>query len=241
VFEEPPRTQGDLNFSVLGIPVRVHPMFWFVGILLGLRDGEPVGIFLWVLALFISILVHEMGHALAIRANGWYPWITLYGFGGLASYQPTRIRPWTQIGISLAGPVAGFVLAAVIVALLQISGNKWRVVGVQVIPGMMRNERLADLTFYMLYINIYWGLVNLLPIYPLDGGQIARQLFNKYGGPDGFRQSLWLSIFAAGGVAFYAGSRGDWYLAILFGYMAYNNYTLMQAYFGGGGYGGGWR
>jgi Zn-dependent protease len=243
LFGEPSRTQWDLNFTVLGIPVRVHPMFWVVSVLLGMGGGtaKPVNVLMWVVAVFISILVHEMGHAVVIRANGWQPWITLHGFGGLASYEPTRTTPWTQIGISLAGPAAGFALAAVILAILTLAGNDWFVAGMDVVPGPMENLQLWRFTFDMLFINILWGLVNLLPIYPLDGGQISRQLFNRYAGNDGLRQSLWLSILAAAGVALYAGSRHELYIALMFGYMAYNSYTILQAYFGGGGFGGGWR
>ena len=66
----------------------------------------------WVVAVFLSVLVHEMGHALAIRALGVQPWITLYGMGGLTSHRGGRLPPKTQILVSLAGPAAGFALAA---------------------------------------------------------------------------------------------------------------------------------
>ena len=71
----------------------------------------------------MSVLVHEMGHALAIRPLGVQPWITLYGMGGLTSHQGGRFRPPTQILVSLAGPVAGFALAAIVVALIKASGH----------------------------------------------------------------------------------------------------------------------
>jgi membrane protein implicated in regulation of membrane protease activity len=57
----------------------------------------------WVGACFVSILVHELGHALAARACGWEPWITLHGFGGLASYQPTYRSPQRHVLITFAG------------------------------------------------------------------------------------------------------------------------------------------
>ena len=61
---EPPRTPYDLNFSLLGIPVRIHPFFWLAGLLLGPRQGGPPAILLWIAAVFLAILVHELGHAL---------------------------------------------------------------------------------------------------------------------------------------------------------------------------------
>ncbi len=105
LFNEPSRTAYDLNFSLLGIPVRVHPFFWLVTLLLGLgANREPSFMLVWVGACFVSILVHEMGHALAAQAHGWHPWITLHGFGGLASYQPTYHSTSSQLLITLAGP-----------------------------------------------------------------------------------------------------------------------------------------
>ncbi|HWC89961.1 MAG TPA: hypothetical protein VG433_09905, partial [Pirellulales bacterium] len=106
---EPPPAPGELHFAVLGIPVRIHPLFWLMSLLLGYSgtQGEPSLLFFWVLAVLISVLVHEMGHALVIRHYGWQPRITLYGMGGLASYNAVRIDPRTHIVISLAGPLAG--------------------------------------------------------------------------------------------------------------------------------------
>ena len=84
---EPPRTPYDLNFSLFGIPVRVHPLFWLVTLLLGYElAAMPPRCLTWIIAVFSAILVHEMGHALAMRAYGFQPWITLYGMGGLTAY-----------------------------------------------------------------------------------------------------------------------------------------------------------
>ena len=110
---EPPRTQADLNFSLLGIPVRVHPLFWLVALLLGRNLGDAGSVLSWIVAVFLSILIHELGHAAVMRAYGFHPWITLYGFGGLASYDHGNAyrskgsQPLGQILICLAGPAAG--------------------------------------------------------------------------------------------------------------------------------------
>ena len=112
---EPPPTQADLHFRVFGIPVRVHPLFWIVTLFLGLAAARrPIRCetLIWVAVVFVSILVHELGHALMQRYFGGHPWITLYGFGGLASCNDCDRSPRSQILISLAGPVAGFLLAA---------------------------------------------------------------------------------------------------------------------------------
>ena len=133
LLQEPGRTQGDLNFSLLGIPVRINPWFWVTGILLGVNasDRDVSKLLIWVVALFISILWHELGHASVILAFGFRPWITLYGMGGLASYDPSRHRRLggvtanEQMMISFAGPGAGFLLAAMLVGALK-GAKGWR-------------------------------------------------------------------------------------------------------------------
>jgi stage IV sporulation protein FB len=240
---EPPRTQYDLNFSLLGIPVRVHPLFWLVALMLNYRLGDVASVLTWIAAVFLAILVHELGHALVMRAYGFRPWITLYSFGGLASYdqgQAYRSKgsgPLGQVLICLAGPVAGFLLAAVLVLGLMLAGYGFRLVfgspfGVDLDVLGLPNVRLAILLYYIFFICVFWGMINLLPIYPLDGGQIAREILLKVSPRDGIRQSLMLSILAAGAMALFGLTRQEWFIGIFFGYLAYASYTTLEAYRG---------
>jgi len=241
---EPPRTQGDLQFSLARIPVRVHPLFWLVAVLLNYRLPNFMALAMWVLAVFVGVLLHEMGHALMMRAYGFYPWITLYGMGGMASYQPgsysARGRSHlAQILISAAGPGAGFVLAALLLIGVRLSGN-----GIEIglsggIPyaATVPFRPLPVYLFlnFLLDVSIYWGLLNLLPILPLDGGHIAQEVLTAASPRDGTRQVLILSIVVGALLAAVSLLRwDDFFLALLFGYMAYGNYMALQAYSGRG-------
>ncbi len=247
-LSEPPRTAYDLHFSVLGIPVRVHPMFWAVSVLFGLSGNRQLPeMLLWVGAVFVSILVHELGHALTARSFGWEPHITLHGFGGLASYQPTYRSPASQILITAAGPGAGFAFALFIWTLLAAGGRHPQIdFNGGWMPSvdweLFRSTRLNLLVLYLLFINIFWGLVNLLPVLPLDGGNIAREVLGLMDPRDALRQSLWLSVACAAIVAILAFTRlHDPYLGIFFGYLAYNSFASLQALIGPGGGLGGFR
>ena len=88
MLAEPPPSQYDLHFSLFGFPVRVHPMFWLVTLMLGYQSGDAAAVLTWIVAVFLSILVHELGHALVMRAYGLRPWIVLHGMGGLTGYEP---------------------------------------------------------------------------------------------------------------------------------------------------------
>ena len=252
---DPPPSPRDLHFRVLGIPVRIHPWFWIVSVLLGLGGSgpaDPLQTLVWVAVMLVSIVVHELGHAFLQRRFGGNPRITLYGLGGLAICDDCDRSPRSQVLISLAGPMAGFVLAAVVALVVRATGHAigfaptsdevdWESLGIHsaVIQPMilfsvyfeplaspLANHVVADL----LQINILWGLINLLPIYPLDGGRVARELFTLNHARRGIVQSLWLSMAAAGAMAVFGLTRGSIFTALMFGYLAYANYQTLQAY-----------
>lgn len=285
-FAEPPRSPYDVYFSIFGIRVRVHPWFWLVGALLGLNARSLSGVLIWIAALFVAILVHELGHALVMRRFGLRPWITLYGMGGLASYDPSRLafsgaNTWIrQILISAAGATAGFLLAIVLITVFVVLGhqlvilvgvNTGRIVsigltgidswvnpgldfsGILLAIGGIRVEILGRFVNHLLHICLIWGLVNLLPVYPLDGGHISRELFLRFSSREGIRRSLILSTATAGLLAAVAlatvlrdarlideagGSPGSafrsasTFVAVLFGYLAYSSYATLRAYDG---------
>jgi membrane-associated protease RseP (regulator of RpoE activity) len=251
---EPPPTQADLHFRLFRFPVRVHPFFWVIALLLTLGGGPivPLAALVWVAVVFVSVLVHELGHAFMQRRYGGHPWITLYGMGGLTSCNDYDRRSTSQIIVLLAGPTAGFLMAAVVMLIILATGHH---AGLTVLPqradllalleagnipvpmplltpyfarfaSMPMNYLIIDL----LWVNVLWGMVNLLPIYPLDGGQIARELFTLGNARRGIIASLWLSIVVAGCMAAWGLSQGSIFIGLLFGYLAYTNYQTIRAY-----------
>jgi Zn-dependent protease len=240
---EPPQTHYDLNFPLLGIPVRVHPLFWLVALILGPKNESAGAVITWIMAVFASILIHELGHALAMRAYGFQPWIVLHAMGGLTGCDrryASRSKGADSLGqilISFAGPLAGFLLAAILVLALMAAGHGHNVFFAS--PWGLRpevqlpNEQIARLLNYIFFISVFWGLINLLPIYPLDGGQIAREILLRLSIGDGIRQSLLLSTFAAGAMAVFGWTAfKDLYIAMFFGYLAYSSFAALQAYSG---------
>lgn len=235
---EPAPTPYDVRFNVAGVPVRVHPFFWLMAILLkATQNPRPDIVLIWTVAVFVSILVHELGHAALIRYFGWRPHVVLYAFGGLAVYEPTWRRTWPQIAIALAGPMAGFLLAAVVVLGILLAGHAVRFDVSDIFSLPIRFELFRSLPklnlflSYMLFVNFFWGLLNLLPIYPLDGGRIAQELLRHWNPADGMRQSLIISIAAAGGMAIIMYVKlHDLWAAFMFGYLAFINYQVLDQF-----------
>jgi len=244
---EPPRTQWDLHFRLFGIPVRVHPFFWLIAALLGIGGGpELIDLFVWIAAVFVSVLVHELGHALVMRRLGYMPWITLYGMGGLAGRGnaqgrgPVSERTSREVLISAAGPGAQLAIVAVVGGGLKLAGHGVALVMLGgflplVLVAPIGSPHLTTFINYLLIVSVFWPVINLLPVYPLDGGQIARELMLKMNPWDGIRQSLILSLATAVGVAVLALLLlHDQFLALFFGYFAFSSYMMLQAHQGRG-------
>lgn len=214
-------TPYDLRFPLLGIPVRVSPWFWLMAVVLGwpyLQLGMP-SLLMWVFAVFVSILVHEFGHALTARACGYPPRVLLYQFGGLAMFSPTHnFSLGRSLLITAAGPLAGLALGgvAIVVGLVLAIRN------VPLAPG-------AEIFLtQMVYINIFWSVLNLMPVLPLDGGQIARDLLLMISPRRGMRIALVVSLVVGGLLAAGALYMQMFFLAILFGSMAGGSLTELQ-------------
>lgn len=249
---EPERTRADLNFSLGPFWVRIHPFFWLVGVLLGpWRSGRPDVVklmLIWMAAFSVSILIHELGHALVMRAYGFRPWITLYGLGGLTSrghlnsYASRQLSAGGEVLILAAGPTAGFLVAGLVVVPLLLVGHPIKVVFGDGLPyiqwgAVVGSLYLTELLNYLVMVNVYWGILNLMPVYPLDGGQITREILVATSPQEGIRQSLVLSIATAVVLALIGLMQGRHgiFLALLFGYLAWVNYATLQRYSGRGG------
>jgi stage IV sporulation protein FB len=224
---EPDRTPYDLRWRMFGIEVRVHPMFWLVSAILGANalDFGFQYLLFWMACMFVSILVHELGHIWMGQVFGSHGHVVLYGFGGLAIGSNTLRSPWQRIAVCLAGPFAGFLFLALVFAVIAVLDPVRLPVFLEVAKIDLGLHKLFDwapspqvamelswvlgsvesppaiVDFVMtelIFINLLWGLVNLLPIWPLDGGQISRDLC-KMASPDrGLRISLGISLVCAG-------------------------------------------
>jgi len=233
----PQPTPADLQFSLFGIPVRVSGWFWLGAALLGwgiclsLSRGDQRQLLqylvIWMVAVLFSLLVHELGHALAYRWFGQSAQVVLYHLGGLTI--PTAWggrgarRPQQRLMVSAAGPLAQFALAAVIVAALKVAGYAapFPLPSVGVALGLYEGTEIGSrflyaLVFFLLQINIFWPLLNLVPVPPLDGGQIVREGLLTLGVADAVRIATIIGVVAGGFVTWWSFTHGQQYLGIMF-------------------------
>ncbi|MDR1053166.1 MAG: site-2 protease family protein [Planctomycetaceae bacterium] len=222
-------TQYDVNFKFLNFRIRIHPFFWVLAALLFMHtriDSLREWLLMmaaWVCAVFISVLVHELGHALVFRyIFSVESHIMLHGMGGVTiPFAPPR-RYYGLKGVACkiflyaAGCLSGFVLAAIAAGLL-------------VAINVQQNEfsPLYIIKFFLwctMFVSVVWGIFNLLPIYPFDGGQISREIFLFFSPRKGLANSLVISIVTAGICIWLCITRQMFFAAIIVGFFAYQNY-----------------
>lgn len=248
---EPQPTPYDLRWRMFGIDIRVHPMFWLISALLGWtwyevgangRQGLAF-VALWVACVFVSILVHELGHVVAGIVFGSWGYVVLYGFGGLAVGSNDLRKRWQRIIVSLAGPGAQFL---VLLLPLWLMRDVFGVFGDRIeyrIRWLERDPLVIACEMFW-FVNLFWPLLNLLPIWPLDGGMVTRELCEGTWREKGRRYSLIISMVVAIVlvVQILTSQRGnpgiipwlsEWLrvgplTALFFGLFAFQSYQLLQ-------------
>ena len=365
---EPKITAYDLRFQFLGIAIRIHPGFWAICVFLGfsMRMSTPITLIVFSVAVFLSLLIHEMGHALAFRRCGIRAHIVLYHMGGVAvptsgctskqNLFVTAAGPSMQILAALlvivalraVGKTDGFLTAQVgiparltadpsgtldnIVMSLSRSDLAWNlrhmdekrqalftsadtnddqllslaeydvfqttvnsplrtsnqtsILGPSAItldsisrmdqqlqtPAVISAERkkrfigaqrelldaadvrddnmirISDLQQTLDYqilfesdalnnfitifvmISLFWAILNLAPVYPLDGGQITRELLVLFNVNNAIPKSLFVSIATGVAIGIWGLNNNSMFLTLMFFLIAYSSYQLLQRY-----------
>ena len=222
--------------------MRVHPLFWLIALLLG-SSGSLLQIPIWIFVVFISVLIHELGHAMAFRFYGVHSQIVLHAMGGLtipeaapwgSGWANVSPSPKQQIIISLAGPFAGFLFAVLIMMIVIFTGGTLHtsiLFGLIPLPltAILGGQLLSIFITLLLFVNVFWGMFNLLPVYPLDGGQVIRNVLIQYDPIDGARKSLWVSVIAGGIIGLFGLLvMRSVYIAFLFGILAFQSFQSLQ-------------
>jgi Zn-dependent protease/thioredoxin-like negative regulator of GroEL len=205
-----------IEFDLFGIPTRVQLWFFLTALFLG-RGREPVYLATWIIVVLVGVLLHELGHAFAGRRFGFDPRIELYAFGGVTSWRVSRrITPWRELLISAAGPAVGIVTGTVaIVALLALE------------PAV--GSPASVLLWDVIWVNLGWAIINLLPVLPLDGGNIATSLAEMVWHERGRRVARVLSLVITCALIGLALLLGQLWMAILAGVLAFSNWQALQA------------
>ncbi|MCX6989127.1 MAG: site-2 protease family protein [Chlamydiae bacterium] len=193
------------------LPISIHFSFWIVSALIGfLYTREVLGTVVWMGIIFISVLIHELGHALTAALFGLRPRIELVGMGGLTHYDSDKVSLLKRFFIILNGPLFGFFLFLLAMGLLQLP--------------LVASSAVAPVIFTLQYVNLFWTIVNLIPVLPLDGGQLLRVICEAVFGVKGVRYALVVGGIIAIAIAVLSFVYGQIFIGALFFLFAFQSY-----------------
>lgn len=207
-----------IRFSLFGIPVEIQPWFWLVLALIGGALGAAttaalISVCLFVLAGFISIMIHEFGHALTSQRYGARPSITLHGFGGYAVFPGSRFTRTQDFIVTAAGPAVQIVLG--LLALLAF------------FHAALPTTSIREFFWYLGVISLFWAVLNLVPVIPLDGGRLMASILGPARGVFALKVSMITAI--AVGVLMLVFMK-SFLFPIFLGMMAYQNWQELQTW-----------
>ena len=146
-----------LEFRLGPIPVKIQWYFFLIAAVLGFDADGLIRCLLFVVLATLAVLGHELGHAAAAtRSRQTDVAIELHALGGVTTYNSESVTRAQSLGIALAGPAAGIFLGVVAVAVGQLY------------PPMMEAPIFRD----VLFVTFGWSLLNLVPVWPLDGSAL---------------------------------------------------------------------
>jgi Zn-dependent protease len=180
--------------------VRIHPGFWVLPIFFGLQGSNATpqqqlqSIAIWTAVVFFSVMLHEMGHALVGRAFGARPSILLHFLGGVTFLDVRMSRARGGL-VSLAGPLAGILLGTSVYFAA---------------PRLGIHHEVVD---EIIWVNVWWGVLNLFPVLPFDGGHILAAVL----GPRRVFATSVISAVLGAGVSALALRVNNVFIAVLFG------------------------
>lgn len=198
------------SFRLFNIPVTVRPTFLLIAVALGwlYQLDDWFLLIVWVFIVFISVLTHEFGHALVARGFGAAVDVELNGLGGVTrwSVSDQDLPPGKRALVAAAGSGFGFVLGG-------IAWLVWNFLG----PFGDQNTVIAFRL--LIFVNIWWGLLNWLPVRPLDGGHLVLSFLAKVAPKRADTVARAIFIVTAGVGLYFAFMLNLIFVAILAGWM----------------------
>jgi Zn-dependent protease len=160
---------------IAGIDVRIHLTFFlllaWIGFIYYRTGGMPAAIdgIVFVLLIFLLVVLHEFGHALAARRYGIGTRdITLLPIGGLARLERMPDKPAEEVVVALAGPAVNVALAVVLALFIGLTGG--------VPDPHMMEQTHVPLALRLFVVNVWLVLFNMIPAFPMDGGRVLRAI-----------------------------------------------------------------
>lgn len=195
---------------MFGFPIRIHLSFLILMVLFIDSGFSLTSILLWTAAIFLSVLLHELGHAATVRRLGGHvDRITIYALGGVTAWteRGSPLRGRQHFAIAAAGSGVGLLVGMGIYLYVRMGGmgeaarlvidTPWRI---HLFRADLHGDYLAFFVGAFIWVSVVWGLFNWIPIGGLDGSKMLRVILVKFLGPGGDLHSRIIGM-AIGAVA----------------------------------------
>jgi Zn-dependent protease len=211
-----------LRFRLFGFPVIIDPSFLLLVVILYLTNmQQPMYALMVAACILVSVMVHEFGHAVVGRVFGLKSSIRMTLIGGLTEWTDDNKKTPTNLQfilITLAGPFAGFVLGGLVLAYCVVMEVPYEFT--------ISPSSIVDI---LLLFNFFWGLANLLPLYPLDGGQVLYYTLRTNKNLPADQISAYVSLVLGGAIIVWAAYSGRVFLAFILIWLLSINFQRLRA------------
>lgn len=212
-----------LRLRLFGYRLEIHATVLFLALFVLDSGLPPIAIALWVGAALLSVIIHELGHAVTVdMVGGDVQAITLYALGGMTTWRgPTS--GWRRFVVAAAGSASSIVLALVLFFLVKqdvfgafanfVIETPWTV---YLGDALLVEDWAVFFLATFIWVSVVWGAINLLPIGGLDGSTMLAQVIEKIvPGRGEFHAAIIGMAFAIGaGILLY--QRGYTFAPIIF-------------------------
>ena len=214
-----------LRFRVFRFPIGIHLSFLLLLVLFIDSGLSAVAMILWTVAILLSVMLHELGHAATVRRLGGYvEGITIYALGGATVWREgdRQLRAWKHFAIAAAGSGVGLFAGMGLYLFVRLGGMgeaagliidlPWRI---HLRAADVSGEYLVFFVGAFIWVSVVWGLVNWLPIGGLDGSKMLRVVLVGMLGPSGDLHSRIIGLMVGVAAAVWFWQRGLVFAAVL--------------------------
>ena len=214
-----------VRFRLFGFPVSIHLSFLLVpALLLGTRLSS-LSVVLWGVSILVSVILHELGHAAAVRRfGGRVDDIRIFALGGVTVWREgaASMPEWKHFLVAAAGSGVGLFAGLGLYSFIRLGGmgeaarafvlQPW---SIDLLAADRYGEYLVFSAGAFIWVSVVWGLVNWLPIGGLDGSKMLRVVLVKLLGPSGDLHSRIIGLLVGAAAAVWFWQRGMVIAAVL--------------------------
>lgn len=205
-------------FTIPGkIPITIRPLFWLIAAFIGwMVSFTLTKTLVAVFVILFSVLFHEFGHALTGILFGQKVRIELAAFGGFTYREGRKLKLWEEFLVVLNGPVAGFLLFVVAHIILT--------------NFAIENAILKFALEFTRLANLFWTVINLVPVLPLDGGHLLSIVLEAIFGFRGIKMAIFIGLFISVTISIFFFVIGAFLVGALFLILTFESFRSLRYY-----------